>query len=470
SIIGDMRPVEAVAKSLSATPPTDSYWSWATRAELLLATSADAGEVIAALEQAIAIDPENIGGRATTYRQIARIDPDHPALAVLKPGPVVHYSGHMIAPKGAETGRVLARCEDELTRRVEAALDRLSPSAVYGSLASGVDLIAVEWALKRELDARIFLPFGEEHFIETSIAPSGREWAMRARRCLRDPKAKVLTLTDDAPIPLDDEAYRAVSRVAMGGAMLRAAHIGAEPVQLLAWDGEITGGVAGAAADREMWLATGHRMVEIDVADLGAKAASPKPPAPVVEPERRARSVVFGDVKNFSKLREPQLPIFVERVMGAVDASLGAVEARYGDDAILFRNTWGDGVFAVFRTAAPAAFFALDLQERMTRLQTALAEEGSTLPPDLAIRLGLHHGVVYQMREPVTGVENFFGEAVARAARIEPVTEAGRVFVSEEFAAELALDPDSPADAEYVGEKDTAKKYGRFRLYRIKPR
>ncbi|MEO1613998.1 MAG: hypothetical protein AAFU55_16815, partial [Pseudomonadota bacterium] len=52
SIIGDMRPVEAVAKSLSATPPTDSYWSWATRAELLLATSADAGEVIAALEQA----------------------------------------------------------------------------------------------------------------------------------------------------------------------------------------------------------------------------------------------------------------------------------------------------------------------------------------------------------------------------------------------------------------------------------
>lgn len=70
--------------------------------------------------------------------------------------------------------------------------------------------------------------------------------------------------------------------------------------------------------------------------------------------------------------------------------------------------------------------------------------------------------------EPVTGVDNYFGEAVARAARIEPVTTEGRVFVSEEFAAALSLDPESPAAAEYVGARDTAKKYGRFRLYRLR--
>ncbi|MEL7464092.1 MAG: adenylate/guanylate cyclase domain-containing protein [Pseudomonadota bacterium] len=469
SIIGDMTPVRAIAETLSATTPSRSYWSWATRAELLLASGAGDAEIIDALETAIGIDPDNIGGRATTYRQIARIDPRHPALAILKPGPVVHYSGHMIAPVGAETGRILARNEGELTRRIEAELDRLNPSAIYGSLASGVDLIAVEWALKRELDARVFLPFGREHFIETSIAPAGHEWTMRARRCLRDPKAKVATLTDDAPITGDDEAYRAVSRVAMGGAMLRAAHIGADAVQLLAWDGEETGGVAGASADRAMWLATGNPMVEIDVADLGSNARVATS-APAVETNRHARSIVFGDVKNFSKLKEPQLPVFVERVMGAVEASLGAAEARYGDGAILFRNTWGDGVFAVFEAAAPAAFFALDLQGRMAGLQTGKEEGEPSLPPELAIRLGLHHGVVYRLREPVTGAQNYFGEAIARAARIEPVTEAGRIFVSEEFAAELALDPESPAEAEYVGEKDTAKKYGRFRLYRIKPR
>lgn len=473
SIIGDMAPVQAIADRLAASEPEDNYWSWATRAELLLATGAGPDAVIAALRKAIACEPDQIGGRATTHRQIARIDPDHPGLAILKPGPVVHYSGHMIAPAGADTGRILAVNEAELTRRIEEALDRLNPSAIYGSLASGVDLIAVEWALKRELDARVFLPFGREFFIESSIAPAGREWTKRARRCLRDPKARIVTLTDDAKIPDDDEAYRAVSRVAMGGALLRAEHVGADAVQLVAWDGEVTDAVAGASVDRAMWLATERDIVEIDVSDLGRKAA-PNTGSQVRKPtggaNRAARSIVFGDVKNFSKLKEPQLPLFVEQVMGAIEASLSAATREYGDDAILFRNTWGDGVFAVFETAAPAAFFALDLQDRMTLLQRHFSEEAIDLPADLAIRLGLHHGVVYKMREPVTGAENFFGEAVARAARIEPVTKAGRIFVSEEFAAELALDPESPASAEYVGEKDTAKKYGRFRLYRIKRR
>ena len=35
--------------------------------------------------------------------------------------------------------------------------------------------------------------------------------------------------------------------------------------------------------------------------------------------------------------------------------------------------------------------------------------------------------------------------------------------MSEEFAAELALDPDASAVADYVGEMDAAKNYGRFR-------
>ena len=177
---------------------------------------------------------------------------------------------------------------------------------------------------------------------------------------------------------------------------------------------------------------------------------------------------MFGDVKNFSKLSESQLPVFVETVMGAVAEALAAVAVRYGGEAISFSNTWGDGVFAVFDRAAPAAFFALEIQRRMSALKPRLPALG--LPADLAIRLGLHYGVVFPMREPVTKTPNFFGEAVARAARIEPITRAGAVFVSEEFAAALALDPKSPAIAEYVGEVDTAKKYGRFRLYRIKPR
>ena len=465
AMLGDLETVADVAEKLGRSAPEETYWSWATRAEYLAATGAAEEEVSEALRRAVAHAPRELGWHATTLRQLARLAPGHPALDIVTPGPILHFSGHMIAAPGAE-GRILAVNEGELTRRIEAALDRLNPSAVYGSLASGADLIIVEWALKNERDARVFLPFGREAFIRESVAPAGEGWVRRAKRCLRDPVCKVVTLTDDEPIEGDAEAFRAVSRVAMGGAILRAEHTGAEAHQLLVWDGEVTGGVAGASADREMWLATDHEQTVVDVADLGAKAASRD--AEDASIERRPRSIVFGDVKNFSKLRETQLPAFVSTVMGAVKHALDAAATRYGADRVRFTNTWGDGVFAVFETAAPAAFFALDLQDRMAALKPELAALG--LPSDLSIRLGLHHGVVYRMREPVTGVENFFGEAVARAARIEPVTKAGRIFVSEEFAAELALDPESPAISEYVGEVDTAKKYGRFRLYRIRKR
>lgn len=470
-LIDDMDPVAEIAAKLDRAAPDETYWSWATRAEFLLATGAPAEALSDALGWAVALAPREYGWHAITLRQLTEISPGHPALDAIRPGPVLHFSGHMMAPPGRAHGRILAVHEAELTRRIEAELDALDPSAVYGSLASGADIIIVEWALKRERDARVFLPFGREAFIATSVAPAGDVWVSRARRCLRDPLCKVVALTDDAPIEGDDEAFRAVSRVAMGGAILRARHVNAEPLQLLVWDGEETGGVAGASADREMWRATGRRQQVIDVAAYGAKDPGAKPSGGAggaAPPGRRLRSIVFGDVKNFSKLKEAQLPVFVDTVMGAVRASLDAARAAYGEEAIRFTNSWGDGVFAIFDTAAPAAFFALDLQGRMDGLKEAFPTLG--LPEELSIRLGLHHGVVYRLREPVMGVENFFGEAVARAARIEPVTVAGRIFVSEEFAAELALDPESPATAEYVGEVDTAKKYGRFRLYRIKAR
>ena len=52
--------------------------------------------------------------------------------------------------------------------------------------------------------------------------------------------------------------------------------------------------------------------------------------------------MIFGDVKGFSKLREPETPVFLREVMGC----LGAVIDRY-DHSVLYRNTWGDGIFLV---------------------------------------------------------------------------------------------------------------------------
>ncbi len=467
--LGDMGPVAAIIDDLQANAPMDSYYSWATRAELLLVLGAPVEAIAAALKTARSLPGAAPGPIATTLRQLSKIDADNPALAALRPGPVLHYSGHMITAPDQPYGRILARHEAELKQRVEAKLAQIAPSVVFGSLASGVDILVVEWALRTGRAARVFLPFGDADFFAESVQKAGVDWARRGWACIAHPMCTRTYLTQAPMVQGDSHAFAAVSAFAMGSAILRAERDHAFAEQLVVWDGADAGGVAGAAADRRMWPSGRLTQHEVLVADLGAK--DPFQAKPAAEPvsdivKRTPKALIFGDVKNFSKLGEHQLPDFVNLVMGAARSVFDSVEADY-PRALALSNTWGDGIFAVYDHAAPAAAFALRLQARMVEMKPELAARG--LPDDLAIRLGLHYGVVYPMHEPVTGRPNFFGEAVARAARIEPVTQAGRTFVSEEFAAALALQGDSPAAAEYVGEVDAAKGYGRFRLYRIRP-
>ncbi|MEM7523012.1 MAG: adenylate/guanylate cyclase domain-containing protein [Pseudomonadota bacterium] len=461
-LIGDMAPVEDLAAALMRAPPGDSYWSWATRAELLAATGAVGDDVRAALAEAIRHDGGGLSDRAVTLRQLRLLGCPEDALSPLRPGAVLHYTGHMIAAPGA-TGRVLAASEPELTRRIHEALRRIDPAMVYGSFASGADIIIAEWARADGRAIRLFAPFALEPFLDSSVRPAGGDWEARARALIAD-GPPVTYGSKNAPIAGDDNVFATCARLAMGAAILRATRVDATTRQLLVWDGEPARGPAGAAADGAIWRATGRPQDIVDVSDLGAPPPVPAPRAPT--PDREASAIVFGDVKAFSKLTEQLLPAFVDHVLGGIRASLDVATARYGPDALRFSNTWGDAIFAVFDSAAAAAVFAMDLQVRLA----ALHETAPELPKDLSIRLGMHFGVVHRRRDPVTGEMNRFGEAVARAARIEPITTEGRIFVTEDFAAELALDAEAPVKMEYVGRKDAAKDYGEFRLFRIRPK
>ena len=74
-----------------------------------------------------------------------------------------------------------------------------------------------------------------------------------------------------------------------------------------------------------------------------------------------------------------------------------------------------------------------------------------------------------EARDPVQGVMNYFGAHVSRTARIEPVTPPGEVFVTEQFAARLALEPRGYA-CDYVGQVPAAKSYGTLRMYHLHAR
>jgi hypothetical protein len=61
--------------------------------------------------------------------------------------------------------------------------------------------------------------------------------------------------------------------------------------------------------------------------------------------------------------------------------------------------------------------------------------------------------------------DNFFGAHISRAARIEPVTPEGCVYVTETMAAVLALYNADSFTCEYVGMTEVAKQYGTMRMF-----
>ena len=174
---------------------------------------------------------------------------------------------------------------------------------------------------------------------------------------------------------------------------------------------------------------------------------------------RDTRSMLFGDIHGFSKLTDAQLPRFTETVMGTV----AQVMNRYRGNLYLV-NTWGDGIFAVFPDAGQAADCALAMQAALEAVDLPSAG----LPPTLKLRLGGHLGPIYELPDPVLNRPNYYGAHVSRCARIEPITPEGCVYVTETFAAVLALHNASEFTCDYVGHEQMAKDYGRLRMFLLR--
>src|SRR5262249_31364763 len=139
-------------------------------------------------------------------------------------------------------------------------------------------------------------------------------------------------------------------------------------------------------------------------------------------------------------LNEMQVPAFVSEVLGA----FGRVVDEYGD-RVRIRHTWGDGLYLVLTDVVAAARCALALQSAMASVD--LAKAG--LPAHLSLRLAGHVGPVFECFDAVAKHHSYFGTHVTRTARIEPVTPEGEVFVTEAFAATMALEGGGYA-CEYV--------------------
>jgi hypothetical protein len=426
-----------------------SYFAAATAAEAWLLLN-DRPMALAATATALRLPDADLGARASTVRQLALLR-DHGGVsapladdlcAQLRPPPVIFYAGHMFATDSA--------AEAALAARIDAVLDATGAKIAYGALACGADIMIAEALLRRGGELHVVLPFPAADFLTRSVLPGGSDWAPRFDAALA--AARSVTLASEAADVGDPEQIHYGNSLAMGMALLRGAHLHTSAQMLAIWDGTPARGTGGTGDEVQRWQKMGH------VAQVVAPGAITRPAlgqaghtGMAQGADRCQRAILFTDYAGFSKLGEPELPGFWADVMGRVAAALAAVE-----DAIDFRNSWGDAVFAVLSDVEIAARVALDIVSK----PVGNTSEGG-------MRVGLHFGPVYRMVDPITGQTGYIGTEVTRAARIEPITPVGQVYVTQPFAAMLTLAHTSAFKLEYVGQVNLAKKYGAMALYRL---
>jgi len=433
--------------NLDEDAAADRYWVLATALEAYLVRGdLDAADVM--VDRVVAAAGRDDAALATTGRQLERIVAAKRigagVLAAFQPPTVVHFLGDIAA-------QAVTVATD-----IAALVKGMRIGAAYGSLASGADIMFAEALLEQGVAINIVLPFAASDFIDQLVSPAGEAWVTRFNDCLAAAKT-VRFATEDAYLG-DDQLFTYGSSLAMGLASLCARHLHAPLMQLAAWDGAVDeGATAGTAAEMSAWREAGHPVTVVPVGpNADVEKLRPWRRPEVASGRRDTRAMLFGDIHGFSKLTDAQLPRFTETIMG----TLGEVARRHGEH-IAFTNTWGDGIFVVFRDAGRAAACALDMQDAMS----AVDLEAAGLPDTLKLRLGGHLGPVYELDDPVTDRPNYYGAHVSRAARIEPITPEGCVYVTETFAAMLALHNAGEFSCDYVGNTEMAKHYGRLRMF-----
>ena len=464
-LAGDRAAATALARAALELLPEESdgsaYWETATRVEALLVLGrTDEARVLLPLVRR-KLDPTrmiDLRALAATLAQLQRIVAaiGLPAdwLDGMRPDRVIHYLGHIIAPPG-QRGRFPAEQEPRIRAEIEERLRAEPVSFGYGSLAAGADILFAEGLLERGAKLCIVLPFDRDDFIARSVRRSGPRWVARFRDCLKAAES-VRYATEGKGVD-NDRLFTYCSQIAMGLAVLRAQHMSTGVEQIAVHDGQPPVAEIGTAHEMSLWRRSDRKQNAIPCGD----GFVPAPSVQVAEGGRHPRAMLFGDVKGYSKLTDVEVPKFFEHVLGA----FARVLATYGSK-VLHKNTWGDAIYVVFDDAGLAARCALDLQDEMA----ALDPVALGLPATLGLRIGGHLGPTYSGVDPVIEKPAFFGAHVSRAARIEPVTPVGSVYVTEAFAAILALHNDDEFACDYVGFTRAAKRYKAMRMFALRHR
>ncbi len=380
------------------TGPETPYYLGATRAEALLLLGRTA-EAQAALEAACRLAPEAWEDHASTLRQFSLIletrGEDAGWLEPLQPPRSLHFAGHMGVVDTAD-----------LRERIDALLAVERIGFAWGALAGGADLIVAEAVLARGGELHLVLPASAAVFRADSAAPLGGDWATRFDAVLE--QATSVWVVEPGRQATTMLHIRLAAEIAMGRAVMKAASLASEAVQLLLTDPQS----AASATDLigAHWRRGGRRQVRLD---------QPRPSGA----GRRGRSL---PEKPGAGVLAAMLAVTLDGEGGGGDdpASLGRIAVMLAGAARPLTTPVfaGGALHLAFGDPAEAARAA------------GLISGG--LGPD-GPRIAGHYGVVQLADSPFGGPSVLVGPRTGVASDLLASTPAGAIHVTGSFAAAL---------------------------------
>jgi class 3 adenylate cyclase len=446
---------------------------------------------------------QSLEGATTTKLAHARYDSELLAIAMgearsffrksFPPLQLIVFAGHMPDLEGAPA-RFPKDSIPEVRRALRAKLDELDATTALVSAAAGADLLFIEAFLERPRpQLHILMPWSTEEFFRTSVAPfdsssNSLQWRQIFERALE--AASTVRQMSQLYEPGDELGWQFAQEVSAGIALQTAKHSRLDIQPLALWDGQSGRGPGGTASFVHLW--TTQRLntppIIIGMPDVRTKPLAIQSMR-CERSERRVlrqevKTMLFADVIGYSKFTEKAIHEYVEIFLRKLSKLIS--ESPYSPSSV---DMWGDAIFGVFDFARDAGQFALQLTKFVRDAagewirhglyyEEADFRTGLNSKVPLNLRVGLHTGPVLAHYNHVMRRLNYTGSHVTRAARIEPVATAGEVYVSEEFAAMIALEFGGNAResgaigggfaCNYAGTMSLAKGYdGVFRIYRL---
>ena len=425
------REVLSMVGAISPRDDRDHFYLLATEAEasLLLGDLRRCEECLRAANRLL---PDDLNSRSRTRSQLKLVC----RLLAIKEKPYRLLSMPPVIYVDTDT-------QDSQRKVSSPLMDQLgdvSPLIFLGLLAPA-QLIDAEHCIER--GARLFavIPGARGDEIGRWHRSYGSAWAGRFARCLE--QAHEVSVARGF-LPGETEfCLSYIANMSLGLSRLTAKRLGGDWHAVRASDGRST-------ASGDWALGEELNPTESDRHSIDSTARPPN---------RRYVGLIFADFLGFQRLNDAELPKFSNEVMGAAAKLLAKHQKK-----ILFRHTWGDAIHVVTEDASTAADIVSEMNDYISGPLHAC---GGQLA-ELEIRLAAHYAPVFVGHDPIEDVLTYYGTQLSCTARIEPVTPPGMVYVTEAFAARLALETPERFAIDYAGEVELAKRFGKYRLFSLR--